>query len=321
MQMVSWESAWYQALYDPERGFYRRQAPREHFTTAAQGIPGSSLLLARALATLCRRHDLDTVVDLASGRGELATALTLTAPHLQIYAVDIVERPPGLPDTITWVTTAGGPDLTGLPRIDGALTFALEWLDVIPCPIWQLDDKNVPRTVLVAPDGHETLGPGPGEPGGPTPEDLAWYHTWWPTDEQNPGSRIEIGRTRDDAWNHLLEQVPRGLALAVDYGHTADTRPRHGTLTGYRDGRQRPPAPDGLSDITAHVAVDSLTHDRLDDQRHSLHELGISANPPDPEQAATDPTAYLAGLSTSSAAARLLDPYGLGGFTWIYRRT
>ncbi|WP_116112454.1 SAM-dependent methyltransferase [Austwickia chelonae] len=321
MQMVPWESAWYQALYDPDHGFYRRQAPCGHFTTAAQGAPGTAHILAQALIELCRRHDLDTVVDLASGRGELATALTLSAPHLQIYAVDIGTRPPGIPDRITWITTPGGADLTGLPHITGALTFALEWLDVVPCPIWQLDEKGTPRTLLVSPDGRETLGPAPGEPGGPSPDDLAWCQTWWPLEDQEPGSRIEVGRPRDKAWNRLLDHVPHGLAIAVDYGHTAEARPTRGTLTGYRHGRHRPPIPDGASDVTAHVAVDSLTHDRLDDQRNSLNELGIDAGPPDPGDAAGDPTGYLTALSASSTAARLLDPYGLGNFTWVYQRT
>ena len=49
-----------------------------------------------------------------------------------------------------------------------------------------------------------------------------------------------------------------GWRVAVDYGHLRDSRPVDGTLTGFRDGRQVPPVPDGSCDVTAHVAMDAV---------------------------------------------------------------
>ncbi len=61
----SWRTAWDNALYGPD-GFYRRNAPADHFRTAVHG----SVLSARALLRLLRANDLDTVVDVGAGRGE-----------------------------------------------------------------------------------------------------------------------------------------------------------------------------------------------------------------------------------------------------------
>src|SRR5262249_62244441 len=71
-------------------------------------------------------------------------------------------------------------------------------------------------------------------------------------------SRAEVGAPRDAAWADAVRAVTRGLALAVDYGHLANGRPAFGSLTGFRDGRQVPPVPDGSCDLTAHVAIDSV---------------------------------------------------------------
>ena len=102
-----------------------------------------------------------------------------------------------------------------------------------------------------------------------------------------------------------MSRLRSGLALAVDYGHRRAARPAGGTLTGYRDGRQVPPVPDGSCDLTAHVAMDSLVHDDLVDQRTALRRLGVSGATPPYELATGDPAAYLAALATSSAAAAL----------------
>jgi hypothetical protein len=80
-----------------------------------------------------------------------------------------------------------------------------------------------------------------------------------------------------------------------------------------------PPVPDGSCDITAHVAVDSLVHDDLLDQRTALRRLGVSGATPPYELATGDPAAYLAALATSSAAAALTARGGLGDFWWASR--
>src|SRR3954466_13080525 len=66
----AWRTAWDTALYGP-RGFFRLNAPSDHFRTAVHG----SDLMARALLRLVRQHDLDTVVDVGAGRGELLSDL------------------------------------------------------------------------------------------------------------------------------------------------------------------------------------------------------------------------------------------------------
>ena len=52
--------------------------------------------------------------------------------------------------------------------------------------------------------------------------------------------------------------APRGIAIAVDYGHLADGRPPFGSLRSYRDGTEVDVAVDGSCDVTAHVAVDAV---------------------------------------------------------------
>ena len=86
---------------------------------------------------------------------------------------------------------------------------------------------------------------------------------------------MEVGRARDEAWAGLVGRLRSGVAVAVDYGHVAVARPPAGTLTGFRSGHHVVPVPDGSCDLTAHVAMDSLRHDELVDQRTALRRLGI----------------------------------------------
>jgi SAM-dependent MidA family methyltransferase len=132
------------------------------------------------------------------------------------------------------------------------------------------------------------------------------------------GDRVEVGQSRDIAWENLLSRVASGLAIAADYGHTTQSRPAVGTLTGFKDGRQVIPVPDGSCDLTAHVAMDSLRHDELTNQRTALRRLGVSGQIPANDQARSDPAAYLRGLSTASAAAALTARGGLGDFLWAF---
>jgi hypothetical protein len=80
------------------------------------------------------------------------------------------------------------------------------------------------------------------------------------------------------------------------------------------------PVPDGSCDLTAHVAMDSLTHDELVDQRTALKQLGVSGRTPPHDLAGSDPAAYLQGLSTASAATALTAKGGLGDFMWAFTR-
>ncbi|MEO3772306.1 SAM-dependent methyltransferase [Micromonospora sp. B9E7] len=139
-------------------------------------------------------------------------------------------------------------------------------------------------------------------------------------------TRAEIGRTRDEAWAHAVGKISRGLAVAVDYGHLRESRPVDGTLTGYRGGRQVPPVPDGSSDVTAHVAMDSVASAgaavarcaySLVSQREALRALGADGGRPPLSLAGTDPAGYVRALAAASAVAELTDPAGLGGHWWL----
>ncbi|MBM7491328.1 SAM-dependent MidA family methyltransferase [Micromonospora luteifusca] len=138
--------------------------------------------------------------------------------------------------------------------------------------------------------------------------------------------RAEIGRSRDEAWANAVQKISRGLAVAVDYGHLRETRPVDGTLTGYRDGRQVPPVPDGSSDVTAHVAMDSVASAgaavarcaySLVLQREALRALGADGGRPPLSMAGTDPAGYVRALAAASQVAELTDPVGLGGHWWL----
>ena len=307
--------AWDQALYG-ESGFYRQVAgPAGHFSTASQGMPQIGELLARALLELMDREGLGTFVDMGCGRGELLEQVHRLGPHVRCIGVDIVARPQ-LSEPIGWFQSPGGKALPDeLDGLTDALVFANEWLDVVPCPIAEIDENGELREVLVnASSGDERLGdPVSGA-------DRQWCQWFWPIDLLEPGDRLEIGEPRDTAWDDLVSRVASGLAVAVDYGHTIDSRPAPGTLTGFRQGRQVLPVPDGSCDLTAHVAMDSLTHDELIDQRTALRQLGVSGKTPPHELARSHPTAYLQGLSTASAATALTAKGGLGDFLWAFAR-
>jgi SAM-dependent MidA family methyltransferase len=272
--------AWQNALYGPD-GFYRRHAPADHFRTSVHASP----LFATAIIRLADRLGTRTITDIGAGRGELAAEIARQSPRLTVVSVELDSE---LPERLT------------------GLVIANEWLDNVPCEVVVQDDA--PRYLLA--DGS----PGPVVEG----NDLEWLAEWWPLAE--PGHHAEIGLPRDIAWADVVRRLDHGTAIAIDYGHVRGDRPPHGTLTGYRDGRECAPDLDGSCDITAHVAVDSVAAavgGTVTSQRESLRALGIDAARPDHALATSDPQRYLAGLSAAGEAAELLDPAGLGGFAWI----
>jgi SAM-dependent MidA family methyltransferase len=288
------------ALYG-EHGFFVRHRPAGHFRTSVHAAPER---FAEALLRLLERLDaglghpdpLD-VVDIGAGQGELLSALGTAAPpelaaRLRSTAVEIATPPPPAPVT--------------------GLVLATEWLDNVPVDIVQLDGARVARYVLVDPaTGEEALG----EP--VTGPDADWLARWWPLTV--PGTRAELGRGRDEAWAGAVATLDRGAALAVDYGHLAAGRPPLGTLTGFRDGREVVPVPDGSCDLTAHVALDALATPEsvLVTQRAALRALGVDGARPPLALAHRDPAAYLRRLADAGAAAELTDPAGLGGHYWL----
>ena len=314
MTWTPWKQAWDQALYGAS-GFYRQPAgPADHFSTATQGVPQIGEQLARALLTLMDQEGLDTFVDMGCGRGELLEQVHLLGPRIRCVGVDIVARPE-LGQAIGWLQSPGGERLPDdLDDLRHTLVFANEWLDVVPCTIAELDEDGELHEVLVStPTGDEQLGDVV------SGNSRQWCQRFWPTESLEPGDRVEVGVSRDRAWDDLVSRVGSGLAIAVDYGHTIDSRPAVGTLTGFRQGRQVLPVPDGSCDLTAHVAMDSVAHDELMDQRTALRRLGVSGQIPPQELARTSPMSYLQGLSSASAAAALTARGGLGDFLWALK--
>lgn len=299
-------------MYGPG-GFYRRpEGPAGHFRTSVH----ASALFAEAVARLLGRVDealghpasLD-FVDMAAGRGELVTGVLAALPadlaaRTRAYAVEIADRPAGLDHRIEW--------LAECPKGVTGLLFANEWLDNVPVEVAEVDPSGVWRLVLVREDGTERLG----EPvSGAAAE---WLARWWPGPAEE-GLRAEIGLPRDTAWASVVARVERGLAVAVDYAHTADARPPFGTLTGFRKGRETAPVPDGSCDITAHVALDAcaLPGGRALTQRDALRALGVAGARPPLALATTDPAAYVRALASAGEAAELTAPGGLGDFGWL----
>ena len=305
----SWRSAWQDALYG-SGGFYRQPSgPAGHFATSAQGIPGGGRLLARALVILAERAGCTALVDVGAGRGELLTEVAAIAPALELTGVDVVERPADLPDHVGWMVSPGGAELPAdLRGLSGTLVIAHEWLDVVPCTIVEYDGA-VWRVVEVDTDGKERLT----DPAAVT--DSEWLQHHWRADVAE-GDRAEVGITRDTAFGELRSRIDSGLLVAVDYGHLRADRPQWGALTGYRDGMQCPPRPDGSTDITAHVAMDTLGAGELVCQRELFDSLALRPEAPAITLASDDPPAYLQALADRSSYAQLTAPGGLGDFWW-----
>jgi SAM-dependent MidA family methyltransferase len=301
------------ALYGPG-GFYRRSgAPAGAFRTAAHcsTIWGEAMFeLARRVDTGLGRPDRFDVVDVGAGGGELLDALASRAPdRWRLCGVDLAPRPARLPARVAWQTAP--PD-----QISGLL-LVVEYLDVVPVDVAEQSATGLRRLLVDDASESEQLG------AKVTGRDADWLARWWsPT---APGDRAEIGWPRDDAWRSLTDRLTTGVALAVDYAARPE---RHfaGTLTGYRNGRQVAATADGSCDLTAHVLFESLVgdNDRLSSQAAALRALGLNdqgrfttaspASRPDP---ATDPVRYVEALAGAGEAAELLDPNGLGGFTWL----
>ena len=303
----TWKQAWDAALYGPD-GFFRREAPAQHFRTSVHASP----LFAAALARMTREAGLDTVVDIGAGRGELLSQLHALDPGLDLLGVEVAARPDGLDPSIAWTTA--------LPESVEGLVVANEWLDDIPCHVVEVADDGQLRLVHVDPaTGAESLGQ-PLTHSSVAASLPAWVERWWPLDLREPGTRAEIGTTRDTAWADVVDRVTRGIAVAVDYGHRREDRPAFGSLRSYRDGHEVDVRPDGSCDVTAHVAVDAVA-DRvggeLRRQRDVLHGLGVSGQRPDLDLATSDPAGYVRALSAAGEATELTAPGGLGDFWWV----
>ena len=320
-EYLPWSAAMDRALYGPE-GFYRRPVgPAGHFRTSVHASP----LFATAVLRLLRETDAAlghpprlSLVDIGAGRAELLLGVAEQlgddplARRLHPVAVELADRPANLPERIEWVPRP--------PKGISGLIIANEWLDNVPCDVVEVGPDGVARLVEVAADGSERFAAEPNN------SQQAWLEHWWPTWRSGRiGERSEIGLMRDAAWADAVATLDEGVAVAIDYAHAVDSRPPFGSLTGYAEGRQVPPIPDGSCDLTAHVALDACAAaaqhvadwTRQLDQRTVLHRLGIDGSRPDLSTAASNPLGYVRALSRASAAAELTDPAGLGAFEWL----
>ncbi|GAA1221642.1 SAM-dependent methyltransferase [Kitasatospora nipponensis] len=299
-----------QALYGVDGGFYRRpEGPAGHFRTSVHASRQYAQAVGRLLLEVDEAlgHPAEiALIDVGAGRGELVGALAGLLPgRLTGYGVELADRPPGLPAQVRWTAR--------VPAGSVGLLFANEWLDNVPLEIAEADDDGVLRYLEVAPDGAERLG------AVLEAEDAAWAARWWPQ-----GERVELGAPRDAAWAAAVGALERGLAVAVDYAHHRAERPLFGTLTGFREGREVPPVPDGGCDLTAHVALDAVAvrggqdvHTLWTTQREALRALGVDGARPPLAQASGDPAGYLRALAAAGEAAELTASAGLGGFGWL----
>ena len=337
---MPWSVAWERAAFGPD-GFYSdgpgaRLWPARFFRTSvhvgAVFHAAIAALLLEVDTRLGRPERLD-VVDVGAGSGELLPGLLDALPddvarRVRGVAVDVHPPPDDLDRRVRWIVGTA-PD--AVPRGVRGLLVANEWLDDVPLDVVEVDDEHVPRLVLVDTYGDECLGPSLHDPqawaawGLDAARAQEWLARWWPLaegPEARPGARAEIGTTRDDAWRAVVDRLEAGTALAIDYGHHRGPG-RRPTLTGYRlAGRVVPAVPDGSVNLTAHVAVDSVAEavgarKGIRRQRESLVGLGVSAALPASTLAAHDPSAYADALVAASDAAELLDPSGLGAFTWV----
>lgn len=292
-----WDQAWELSAFGPS-GFYRREQPQEHFRTAVTSGRVVAQLVSNYLDALLQQYDVVQVDDLGAGSGQLledllawATARDM-ASRVSLRGFDLRPRPAHLDQRINWITGDLRTTLPHLAPITG-VALAHELLDDLPCPILELDGDGRPH-LLLAEEGEPVLGAvldtrqdhesRQHMTAEIDPELLySWYRwaaTWWPL--ERPWMRCEVGLSRDLLWTTIVEHVQSGWALAIDYGHLRSERSAGtwdgGSCIGYRRGRAVAPRADGLRNLTAHVAMDSLA--AATPQGGRLQQLPVSTSVP-----------------------------------------
>jgi SAM-dependent MidA family methyltransferase len=307
-------------------GFYASGAgaPGADFRTSSTASPHFARALLRLAAHVDAALDFPdpfTIVEVAAARGALLKGLSTyvtieapqLAPRLRLVGVDLAPEPES-------VAARWHHDLADVHLFTGLLV-ANEWLDNVPCDVAEQTEAYAVY-VEVDEQGNERLDDRV------DPHDQQWLDTWWPLVDE--GERAEIGAARDARWCQAVSKLDRGVALCVDYAHDLAQREAGlyatGTLSGFRQGRQVPPVPDGSCDITAHVALDAVaaagtvggaTDTVVTDQRTALKALGLTGGRPPIELATTDPHAYLRALGGAGEEAELIARGGLGDFGWL----
>lgn len=205
---LPWSAAMDRALYGPAGFFRRLEGPAGHFRTSVHASPlfaGAVLRLLRLVDEALERPAELALIDVGAGRAELLTAILGELDgsprddglrsRLRLTAVELADRPEGLPAQIEWSARP--------PAGSTGLLIANEWLDNVPCDVVELGPLG-PRLVEVAPDGTERLGAEPDR------SQQAWLECWWPGwDDREPGGRAELGLMRDAAWAEAVGSLGR----------------------------------------------------------------------------------------------------------------
>ena len=337
--------------------------PGKHFRTSVNVGPALAEVMARMLADTDMRighPDPFDVIDIGAGDGSLIQNLSIALqrdfPHVaartRFTGVDVHVRPPALANNVTWIRGLA-PDALELHTPDpiNGVVLAHEWLDNIPCEVIEIGREGQPCVVLVDDDGKEALGPSLWDTTScslidvDAPAVIKWLERWWPSAvpgtfleaslyDSEPGTRAEIGITRDDALVSVAKLINTGTLIAVDYAHDLGRRTSgawfYGSLSGFSEGRMVDPVPNGSCDLTAHVALDAcgaavlemLTQQgkraeaQISSQKDILESYGMRTELPD-ASLASNPAAYARSLQQHSDTAELLNPVTLGHFQWL----
>jgi SAM-dependent MidA family methyltransferase len=323
------------ALYDPDRGYYRRTeaAPGRSgdFLTAPEMHPLFGATLARVAADAWRiagSPDAFAIVDYGAGSGALGQALLEALPDeaetlasaARYVPIEINEH--RLAELWRRFDDAGlghGPAIGDAPTVGVAI--ANEYLDALPVHLIEQHDGRLSELyVAIGPDDRLVL-----EPDDPSTPTLAARLD----DERislTDGQRAEICLAIDAWADDVSGRLERGSLLVIDYGAVASdlygsSRPA-GTLMAYAGHRAHddPLVGIGRQDLTAHVDFTAVEHALaargwgvrpLVTQAEFLIAVGMETVLARFRERAADIEAQLA---LRSAAGRLLDPRATGGF-------
>ncbi len=324
------------ALYHPQYGYYMRPAPpgserigwSGDFYTSSDVHPILGQALARQaeqLDALLGHPDPFTVVEMGGGKGLLARDFLQAAHQSPDFArrlrYVLVERSPAMrelqayhlrpwttpPGRVTWVE-----DLRSLPPSSVVgLLFSNELPDAFPVHRIEMRDGRVWEIFVGVADGRfvEELKP---------PADAALEAHLAALNLALPdGYRAEVNFEALAWMERVARTLGRGLAITIDYGHTAqdlyNADRSDGTLLCYYSQMtsDNPYERVGEQDMTSHVDFSSLA---AVGEAHGLHVTGY-----------TNQLSFLMGLGVEDmiggldpespefrAAIHLLRPDGMG---------